>query len=164
MNEAIRAAVIPGSFDPVTVGHLDVIERAAAIFECVYVTAFRNADKKGSMFSDEDKLHLLRLATAHLPNVECCIEGGMTAVFAKEHNAVIVKGVRNGTDFDYEMGMYGINRAAEGVETIFIPAKQEHSHVSSSFVREMLRYHHDFRAAVPEPVYRYLTEEWSLHK
>ena len=161
MNEMIRAAVIPGSFDPITIGHLDIIERAAAVFERVYVTAFANADKKGSMFSAEEKLHMLRLATAHLDNVVCSVENGLTAVFAKEHNAVIVKGVRNGTDLDYEMTMYGINRTVEGVDTFLIPSRQEYSHISSTFIREMLRYEHDFFGMVPNPVYRYLTEEWN---
>ncbi|MBP3919664.1 MAG: pantetheine-phosphate adenylyltransferase [Clostridia bacterium] len=161
MTEKFRSAIIPGSFDPVTIGHLDMIERAAAIFDTVYVTALHNAEKKGSMFTGEEKLHMLNLAIAHLENVACCIDNGMTATFAKAHHAVIVKGVRNSMDFDYEMGMYGINRAAENIETIFIPAKQEHMHISSSFIREMLRYHHDFRGAVPDPVYQYLTTEWS---
>lgn len=160
MSTSIRTAVIPGSFDPITMGHLDVIERAAMMFDHVYVTAFANADKKGSMFSSEEKLHMLRLATAHLDNVSCSIESGLTAVFAKEHNAVIVKGIRNGTDLDYEMTMYGINRAVEGVDTLFIPAKQEYMHISSTFVREMLRYEHDFTGLVPPAVHRYLCEEW----
>ena len=156
----IRNAVIPGSFDPVTMGHLDVIERASSMFERVYVTAFSNADKKGSMFSAEEKLHMLKLATAQLDNVICSVESGLTAVFAKEHDAVIIKGIRNGTDLDYEMTMYGINRAVEGVDTMFVPAKQEYMHISSTFVREMLRYEHDFEGLVPAPVYRYLCEEW----
>ena len=156
----IRNAVIPGSFDPVTMGHLDVIERASSMFDRVYVTAFSNADKKGSMFSAEEKLHMLKLATAHLDNVICSVESGLTAVFAKEHDAVIIKGIRNGTDLDYEMTMYGINRAVEGVDTMFVPAKQEYMHISSTFVREMLRYQHDFEGLVPAPVYRYLCEEW----
>ena len=139
MSRIIRTAVIPGSFDPITMGHLDVIERAAAMFDRVYVTAFSNADKKGSMFTSEEKLHMLRLATAHLDNVTCSVEGGLTAVFAKEHDAVIVKGIRNGTDLDYEMTMYGINRAVEDVDTLFIPAKHEYMHIISTFVREMIR-------------------------
>ena len=104
---------------------------------------------------------MLRLATAHLDNVVCSVENGLTAVFAKEHNAVIVKGVRNGTDLDYEMTMYGINRTVEGVDTFLIPSRQEYSHISSTFIREMLRYEHDFFGMVPNPVYRYLTEEWN---
>ena len=160
MSTKIRTAVIPGSFDPITMGHLDIIERAASMFDRVYVTAFSNADKAGSMFSSDEKLHMLRLATSHLDNVACSIESGLTAVFAKDHDAVIVKGIRNGTDLDYEMTMYGINRAVEGVDTIFIPAKQEYMHISSTFVREMLRYEHDFTGLVPAPVHRYLCEEW----
>jgi pantetheine-phosphate adenylyltransferase len=160
MSRIIRTAVIPGSFDPITMGHLDIIERAASMFDRVYVTAFSNADKKGSMFTSEEKLHMLRLATSHLDNVICSVEGGLTAVFAKEHDAVIVKGIRNGTDLDYEMTMYGINRAVEGVDTLFIPSKQEYMHISSTFVREMLRYEHDFTGLVPPAVHRYLCEEW----
>ncbi len=154
------AAVIPGSFDPITMGHLDVITRAAAIFDHVYVTAFHNADKN-SMFTAEEKLHMLRLATAQLPNVSVSLENGLTAVFAAEHHAVLVKGVRNGTDFDYEMGHAAISRAiAPAVDTILMPAEPRLQYISSSYVREMLRYGHEFRDAVPELVYRYLTEEW----
>ena len=156
----IKSAVIPGSFDPITTGHLDIIERAASMFDTVYVTAFANADKKSSMFTTDEKLHMLRLATAHLDNVICSVESGLTAVFARERGAVIVKGIRNGTDLDYEMTMYGINRAVEGVDTVFIPARQEFSHISSTFVREMLRYGHDFTGLVPASVHRYLCEEW----
>ena len=164
MSQRIRTAVIPGSFDPITMGHLDIIERAAAMFDRVYVTAFSNADKKGSMFTSDEKLHMLRLATAHLDNVTCSVEAGLTAVFAHEHDAVIVKGIRNGTDLDYEMTMYGINRAVENVDTMFIPAKQEYMHISSTFVREMIRYEHDFCALVPASVHRYLCEEWTKQK
>ena len=74
--------------------------------------------------------------------------------------AIQIGQCRNGTDLDYEMTMYGINRAVEGVDTIFIPAKQEYMHISSTFVREMLRYEHDFTGLVPAPVHRYLCEEW----
>ena len=156
------AAVVPGSFDPVTVGHLDLIERAAAMFDTVYVTAFQNAEKTG-MFTAEEKLHMLRLAVSGIPNAVCSVETGVLADFASEHDAVIVKGVRNGTDFDYEMNLAYISRAIAGegrTETLLLPAKQEYLHISSSYVREMLRYHGDFRAAVPGAVYEYLINEW----
>ena len=160
MRKNTLSAVIPGSFDPVTVGHLDLIRRAASMFDHVYVTVFRNAEKKG-MFTDEEKLRMLELATADLDNVECCIDGGLTAAFAAEHGAVIVKGVRNGTDFDYEMNLAAINRNIDAsVDTILLPAKQEYLHISSSFVREMIRYGHEFIGAVPQPVYDYLKNEW----
>ncbi len=161
-NKKIKNAVIPGSFDPITVGHLLLIERAAKLFDHVYVTAFRNAEKN-SMFTDEEKLQMMRLATGHLDNVTVSVEDGLTAVFAAEHHACIVKGVRNGTDFDYEMGMAEISRAIDAdVETIFIPARAAHMHISSSYVREMLRYDHDFKDAVPPAVYTYLKE--TFHK
>ena len=154
------AAVIPGSFDPVTIGHLDVIARAAALFDTVYVTVFRNAEKAG-MFTIEEKLHMLRLATASIENVYCSADTGLLADFAVSHGAGLVKGVRSGTDFDYEMSMYSINRAIEPtLDTIWIPAKQEYFHVSSSYVREMIRYGHDYQKAVPEAVYEYLQKEW----
>lgn len=160
-NDKIKVAVIPGSFDPITVGHLDVIERAAGMFEHVYVTALQNADKKG-MFSSEEKLEMMRLATKHLSNVTVCIDDGLTAVFAAEHDACLVKGVRNASDFDYEMGLAQISRAIDKrVDTILLPARAEYMHISSSYVREMLRYGHEFHDAVPPAVYAYLKE---LHK
>ena len=156
------AAVVAGSFDPVTVGHLDLIERAAAMFETVYVTAFHNAEKTG-MFTAEEKLHMLRLAVKDIPNAVCSVETGVLADFAASRSAVIVKGVRNGADFDYETNLAYINRAIAGdgnTETLLLPAKQEYLPVSSTYVREMLRYHGDFRKAVPDAVYAYLTNEW----
>ena len=154
-----RCAVVPGSFDPITVGHLDLIKRACGMFDTVYVTAFRNAEKHG-MFMEEEKLHMMRLAVKDLPNAVCSVEDGVLADFAKAHNAVIVKGLRNGTDFDYETSLAYINRAIADAETVFLPASQEYLHISSSYVREMLRYHGDFSKAVPEAVWLYLTKEW----
>lgn len=165
-----NAAVVPGSFDPVTIGHLDLIRRAAAMFETVYAAVFCNADKSG-MFTPEEKLHMLRLAVSDLPNVICSVETGVLADFAVKHDAVIVKGVRNASDFDYEMNLACINRAiaaseaadnaaADSCETVLLPAKQEYLHISSSYVREMLRYNGNYRNAVPDAVYRYLSEEW----
>ena len=161
----MKTCLFGGSFDPVHAGHLHIA--AAAQHECgldevVFLPAACSPFKQGrsTLFTDAQRLHMLQLATAHLDNVICSVESGLTAVFAKEHDAVIIKGIRNGTDLDYEMTMYGINRAVEGVDTMFVPAKQEYMHISSTFVREMLRYEHDFEGLVPAPVYRYLCEEW----
>ncbi|MCQ2432292.1 MAG: pantetheine-phosphate adenylyltransferase [Clostridia bacterium] len=154
-----RAAMIPGSFDPVTLGHVDVIERAAAMFDTVYVTAFKNAEKHG-MFTDEEKLEMLKLATAHLDNVVCSMESILVAEFAHVNHAVIVKGIRGVSDFDYETSLFHINRAIYAdTDTIFIPAKQEVQHISSSFAREMIRYGHPLDNCLPKPVIAYV-EAW----
>ncbi len=156
MNNNIRAAIIPGSFDPITVGHLDLIERCANIFETVYINVFSNSEKSSGMFTAEEKLDMLKLATKHLPNVICSADNGMTALFAEEKQAVIVKGVRNVADFDYEIGMFWMNRAIASAETLFLPAKQEYLHISSTFVRELIKYGRDFSNVVPKPVCQYL--------
>ncbi len=156
-----RNCVFPGSFDPVTLGHLDIITRASSLFDTVYVTVFRNAEK-GGMFSHEERFHMLRLATAHLENVICETGEGLLARYVQKRDAVLIKGVRNATDFDYEMGLSCINRAiCAEVDTVLIPARQEYLHISSSFARELIRYGHDIRAALPPPVCDYLISKVS---
>ncbi|GHV10686.1 phosphopantetheine adenylyltransferase [Clostridia bacterium] len=145
----MKICVIPGTFDPVTIGHYDIIRRASVIFDKVYVTAFENSAKR-NMFSSEDRQKFLRIACAGLKNVVTGSTSELLADYVKNIGAsVIVKGVRTIADFEYERDMYLINREIGGVETIFIPCANEFSYISSTFVREMIRYGREFSRYVP---------------
>lgn len=137
----MNIAVFPGSFDPVTLGHMDLIRRAAGIFDRVYVCAMVNSGKS-PMFTKEQRFAMLRAAVAELPNVTAEVWTGLLADYARGKGAhYLVKGVRNGTDFDTELGMAQINRALdESLDTVLLPARTEFLHVSSTMVREMVKY------------------------
>ena len=136
----MRTAVCPGSFDPITVGHLDLVERAAAIFDRVIVCVMVNSEKK-HMFSLEERLELAREAVSHLPNVQAAACGGLLADFAGEHGAqALIKGARTGADFDWELQMAQINRELRPeLDTVIFPARPEHLHISSTMAREIGR-------------------------
>ena len=150
-----RCAIIPGSFDPPTLGHYDIVRRAAMMFDKVYVVAFVNASKIGA-FSAENRLAMLRAAFEGLPNVEVDVSDELLAGYAKKKGVgVLVKGARNATDFDYEMSLSLINRSIEAeLDTVIIPTKAEYQHISSTMVRELIKYGCDYSAAVPEGVAR----------
>ena len=147
----MRTAVCSGSFDPITLGHLDIIQRAAACFDRVVVCVSPNAEKKNQMFTPEQKLRLVRAAVAGLPNVEAELLPGLLADFAADHGAdVIVRGVRNVTDFDAEYQMALINRGIHPqLETMLLPAGQAYQHFSSSMAREMIRYRQPLEKYLP---------------
>ena len=132
-------ALFTGSFDPITIGHYDIIKRAAVIFENVFVAVTINSEKS-YMFSDDDRLEMTKKACSDLANVEVIFCSGLVAVLAKEKDAVIVKGVRNAVDFAYEYEMASISKEISGVETFIIPANPKLAYVSSTFVREMIKY------------------------
>ena len=159
----MRTAICSGSFDPITLGHLDIIRRAAACFDKVWVCVSPNAEKKNQMFTPEQKLDLVRVAVADLPNVEADLGPGLLADFAVEHGAnVIVRGVRNATDFDVEYQLALINRSIyPTLETMLVPASAEYQHFSSSMAREMIRYHQPLEKYIPAsiiPMVRDMTE------
>ena len=160
----MKTAICSGSFDPITLGHLDVIRRAAAIFDRVCVCVSPNAEKKNQMFTPEQKLLLVQTAVADLPNVEAELFPGLLADFAVEHGAnVIVRGVRNGTDFGMEYQMALINRGIHPqLETMLLPASGAYQHFSSSMAREMIRYHQPLEEYLPAsiiPLVREMTEK-----
>ena len=150
----MRTAVCSGSFDPITLGHLDIIRRTAACFDRVWVCVSPNAAKKNQMFTPEQKLLLVRAAVAELPNVQAELWPGLLADYARQKNAhIIVKGVRNITDFDSEMQMARINQGIEPeLETLLLPARAEFEHFSSTMAREMIRYGQPLTKYVPAPV------------
>lgn len=160
----MRTAICSGSFDPITLGHLDIICRAAACFDRVCVCVSPNAEKKSQMFTPEQKLLLVRTAVADLPNVEAELWPGLLADFAVDHEATaIVRGVRNGSDFDMEYQLSCINAGIHpGLETLLLPASLAYQHFSSSMVREMIRYRQPLEKYLPAailPLVREMTEK-----
>ena len=160
----MKTAICSGSFDPITLGHLDVIRRAAAIFDKVCVCVSPNAEKKNQMFTPEQKLLLVQTAVADLPNVEAELFPGLLADFAVDHGAnVIVRGIRNVTDMDVEYQMALINRGIHPeLETFLLPASPAYQHFSSSMAREMIRYRQPLEKYLPMsiiPLVRDMTEK-----
>ena len=146
----MKTAVCPGSFDPITVGHLDLVERAAAIFDKVIVCVMVNGEKR-PMFTPEERLELAQAAVAHIPNAQAVVWSGLLADFAREQGAcALIKGARNGMDFDWEQQMAQINRElCPGLDTVVLPARPKHLHISSTMVREMIRYQQKLDDYVP---------------
>lgn len=144
-----KNAIIPGSFDPITLGHYDLIERASKIFEKVIVAVMINGEKKFA-FTPDERFTFAKEAIKDLKNVEVIYSEGMLCELCNEYDAVIVKGVRNTTDFDYEYNLSLINRSAGDVETLLLPASPETSFVSSTMVREFLRLGKDVSKYIPK--------------
>ena len=157
----MKIAIYPGSFDPITLGHLDIIRRAAACFDKVYVCVMVNCEKKQPMFTPERRLELIRHSVAHISNVEVENWSGLLADYVRAKNAhILVKGVRNCADFELENQMARINQGiCPGLETLLLPASAEFEHFSSTMVREMIRYHQPLEKYVPAPVAEELTRQ-----
>lgn len=151
MNSVI--AVYPGSFDPVTNGHLDLIERGSKIFSRLFVAVLRNQDKD-PMFEIEERLEMLRQTTSAWPNVEVDSFHGLLADYARRKEArVILRGIRAVSDYEYELQMALMNRKlAPQVETVFMLPAEAYSFLSSRLVREVARLGGSLRGLVPPPV------------
>jgi pantetheine-phosphate adenylyltransferase len=151
-------AVCPGSFDPPTRGHLDVVARAAALFDEVVVAVLVNKNKR-SLFTVEERMAMLTETTAEHPNVTIGSFHGLLVDYCRAHGiAAIVKGLRAVTDFDYELQMAQMNQRLSGVDTLFLSASPEYSFVSSSLVKEVATYGGDVAHLLPESVHRQLLE------
>jgi len=146
-------ALYPGSFDPFTFGHLDILERSCRLFEHVEVTIARNSEKQG-FFSTDERKNLIEACTGHLDNVSVEIFEGLLVDHASGRNAVaLVRGLRQVSDFDYEFRMAFANRRlAPDVETVFLMTSEEHALINASIVREIHRYGGDVSSFVPPPV------------
>ena len=155
-------AVYPGSFDPVTNGHLDVIERASRLYDEVIVTIAHNEAKSG-LFSFEERVALLKEAVEHHPNVRVTQFDGLLVNYAREVQArVIIRGLRAVSDFEYEFQMALMNRKlVDDVETMFLMPKEEYSYVSSRLVKEIARLGGEIGAFVPDCIARALREKFS---
>ena len=149
----MKLAVCPGSFDPVTNGHLDIIRRAAALSDRVIVVVMTNASKH-TLFSMEERVAMLRAATAELPNVEVDAYDGLLADYARQVGAAaIVKGLRAVTDFEYEFQMALTNRQLHAdAETVFLTTSADLMYLSSSVVKQVVQYGGDISGFVPASV------------
>ena len=153
MTSDARRCVCPGSYDPVTNGHVDVVTRASRLFDEVVVAILHNPGKEGT-FSVEERTTLLEQSVGHLPNVRIGSWGAtlVVDVCREVGAAAMVKGLRGGTDFAYELPMAHMNHHLTGVETLFIAADPTLQHVSSSLVKEVVRYGGDVDGLVPDAV------------
>ncbi|MGH3615010.1 MAG: pantetheine-phosphate adenylyltransferase [Pseudonocardia sp.] len=154
----MRRAVCPGSFDPVTNGHLDIINRAAALFDEVVVAVLVNKTKR-SLFSVEERIAMLVDVTANWPNVSIGSFHGLLVDYCRDHDIrAIVKGLRAVTDFDYELQMAQMNQRLSGVDTLFMSTSPEYSFVSSSLVKEVATYGGDVAHLLPATVHSQLLD------
>ncbi len=156
-------AVYPGSFDPVHLGHLDVIERAARVFDSVIVAIARNSEKE-PLFSVAVRSELLRTATAHLTNVSVAEYTGLTVAFARERRAsVLMKGLRAVVDFEYELKQASMNqRLAPELDTIFFMTAPAYYFLSSTLIREVARLGGSVSGLVPEAVEQRLRDKFPI--
>ncbi|CAJ1506619.1 pantetheine-phosphate adenylyltransferase [[Mycobacterium] burgundiense] len=155
----MSGAVCPGSFDPITLGHLDVFERAAVQFDEVVIAVLVNPNKKG-MFTLEERIALIEESCRHLPNVRVESGRGLVVDFAKQRGlTAIVKGLRTGTDFEYELQMAQMNRHIAGIDTFFVATAPQYSFVSSSLAKEVAGLGGDVSALLPESVHRRVQEK-----
>ena len=147
----MKRAVCPGSFDPITYGHLDIIERASAHFDQVVVAVLENRTK-ASLFTDAERIEMIRETTSKFPNVIVDSWSGLLVDYCKTNSVqAIVKGLRAVTDFDYELQMAQVNLQS-GIETMFMATAPAHSFLSSSLVKELAHYGGDVSSMVPKNV------------
>ena len=148
----MRRAVCPGSFDPVTNGHVDVISRAAALYDELVVAVLVNPGKAG-LFDADERMGMLREAVADLPNVTVDGFEGLLVDYCRDQGIpVVVKGLRAVGDFEYELQMAQMNRELAGVETLFVPTAPQVGHLSSSLVKQIARFGGDVSSLVPKAV------------
>ena len=160
-EHVIRRAVCPGSFDPVTNGHLDIIGRAAQLYDEVTVAVFVN-QAKSSLFSVDERRELLEEVTAQYGNVRIDSFHGLVVDYCRANGiAVIVKGLRAVSDFDYELQMAQMNRGLAGIDTLFMPTNPEYSFLASSLVKEIAKWGGDVSSLVPPNVLKRLIDRTS---
>ncbi|MFC0109089.1 pantetheine-phosphate adenylyltransferase [Kibdelosporangium aridum] len=148
----MRRAVYPGSYDPVTNGHLDIIERAAEVFDEVVIAVMINKAKQ-TLFTVEERTEMLRDVTSHLPNVRVDSWHGLLVQYCEKHGIkAIVKGLRAVSDFDYELQMAQMNQQLSGIDTLFMPTSPAYSFLSSSLVKEVAKYGGDVSHLLPAQI------------
>jgi pantetheine-phosphate adenylyltransferase len=146
------AALCPGTFDPVTNGHLDIIKRSAGIFDPLVVAVLENP-AKSPVFAVEDRLGMLKEAIGDLEGVEVATFDGLLVDFARGRGiSVVIKGIRAASDFDYELQMAQMNRHIGGLDTVFVPTSPTWSYISSSLIKEVVRFGGDVSGLVPRGV------------
>lgn len=154
-------AVFPGSFDPVTVGHADIIKRASAIYDKLIVAITANPGKSGSMFTVEERLELLRDCVGGIPNVELGVCGGILVEYCRGVGAsVIVRGIRSGADVEYESMLEQVNnRLAPEITTMYLLARPEHAYISSNLVRQLISTGISIEGLVPNADHKIIRRE-----
>lgn len=158
----MKNLVYPGSFDPVTLGHLDIIKRAAAMTDHLVVCVMNNSDKH-SLFSVPERVNMLQNVTSKIDNVEIDCYGGLMIDYCREHNIhTVIRGLRAITDFEYELQIAQTNKELSHnyVDTVFLATNLLYSNMSSSTVKEFARYHCDVSECVPEIVCKNLIEKY----
>jgi len=156
MASVVRRAVCPGSFDPVTNGHLDIIGRAANLYDELVVAVLINKSKS-SLFSVDERIAMLTEVTAEYGNVRVDSFHGLLVDYCRDNSIpVIVKGLRAVSDFDYELQMAQMNRGLAGVDTLFMPTNPEYSFLASSLVKEIATYGGDVTELLPDSVHKQL--------
>ena len=152
------AALCPGTFDPVTNGHLDIIVRAAGLFDPLVVAVLENP-AKSPLFPLEERIGMLKDALSDVDHVEVASFSGLLVDFAKARGIpVVVKGIRAASDFDYELQMAQMNRHIDGLDTVFVPTNPTWSYISSSLIKEVVRFGGDVSGLVPPGVVDRLKE------
>ncbi|MBT2683153.1 pantetheine-phosphate adenylyltransferase [Bacillus sp. ISL-37] len=157
-----RVAVCPGSFDPITLGHLDIITRAAKVFDELYVVVLNNSSKQ-PLFSVEERIELIEQVTKSIPNVKVDSFQGLLVDYAESVNAdAIIRGLRAVSDFEYEMQITSMNRVlSDKIETFFIMTNNQYSFLSSSIVKEVAKYDGNISELVPREVEEALLEKFN---
>lgn len=157
----MKIAIYPGSFDPITKGHLDILRTATEIFDKVIIAVARNSEKHGFL-SVDTRVELIRASVKDLPNVEVDFFEGLTINYAREKGAtVLIRGLRAVSDFEYEMQLSQANSAlADEIKTVFLTTKPKYNFISSSTIKEIFLNEGDVSKFVPEPVYEYLTNTY----
>src|SRR5690625_1959155 len=157
-----KVAICPGSFDPITNGHLDIIQRGAKIFDEVIVVIFNNSSKS-PLFTAEERAHLIELSVKHMPNVSVDVSAVLLVEYAKKRHAdAILRGLRAVSDFEYEMQITSMNKRSEpDVETLFMMTNTQYSYLSSSIVKEVARFNGNIDDLVPKVVAQALKEKYN---
>lgn len=161
----MKRAVYPGSFDPVTLGHMDIIRRAAEIFDVLIVSVLNNKEKT-PLFSVEERVKILKEATKEIPNVQVDSFTGLLIDYAKENNLhVAIRGLRAITDFEYELQIAQVNRKLSdgNLDTVFLTTSLEYAYLSSSSVKEIASFNGDIAQCVPDFVADLIYEKYG-HK
>ena len=155
----MATALMPGSYDPIHLGHLEMVARAAKVFDHVVVAAVGNPDKGSGVFDLAEREQLIAESVTHLPNVTAIRWSGLLVDLAREVGAdVMVKGLRGVADFEYEVQMAHMNQFMSGLPTMFLPTVPQYSHFASRWIREISRFGGNVAAMVPPPVARRLAE------
>lgn len=154
-------AVCPGSFDPVTMGHLDIFRRAAQHFDEVVVLVTGNPNKRSGLFTIDERMDLIREVTADVPNISVDTWGGLLVDYTTEHGiSALVKGLRTALDYEYELPMAQMNRRLSGIDTFFLLTDEKYGYISSSLSKEVAKYGGDVSGLLPDAVVSAVEEKY----